>query len=87
MSLTGEQQRQFAYEFINISNRDKSTETLASLSELTSLLFYAVEGNNMDIPIDLSEYIGELKDIANGGEDTGWKDKFKKALDENLATD
>lgn len=85
MNIPREDQKQFAHEIINISERDSSPETLASLSKVVSLLVSWVEEEN-SIAVNLSEYIGELKQIADGGEDTGWKDEFKAILDKDLST-
>lgn len=84
MEIPREDQRQFAREIISISEQDTSPETLASLSKIVSLLVSWV-GKENEIAVDLSEYIGELNDIVHGGEDTGWKDDFRKILDEDLS--
>lgn len=83
MEISREDQKQFAQEIIGISERDASPETLASLSKVVSLLVSWV-GEENEIAVNLSEYIGELKQIAGGGKDTGWKDAFKKTLDRDL---
>ncbi len=84
MEIPREDQKQFAKEVIKLSERDASPEMLVSLSRIVSLLVSWV-GEENEIAVDLSEYIGELTQIANGGEDTGWKDEFKRMLDEDLS--
>lgn len=81
MIISREDQKQFAREILSISERDASPETLNSLSKVVSLLVSWV-GNEEEngIAINLSEYIGELKQVVGGGEDTGWKDEFKRTL-------
>jgi hypothetical protein len=83
MEISREDQKQFAREILSISERDSSPETINSLSKIVSLLVSWV-GEDKDIAIDLSEYIGELKQVVEGGEDTGWKDHNRKSLDEDL---
>ena len=83
MDISREDQRQFAQEIIRISEHDTSPETLTSLNKVASLLVSWV-GSENSIAINLSEYIGELKQIADGGEDTGWKSEFKDTLDKDL---
>lgn len=83
MEIPREDQKQFAHEIIAISEHDSSPETLASLSKVVSLLVSWV-GEENSIAVNLSEYIGELKQIAKGGDDTGWKDEFKSTLDKDL---
>lgn len=85
MNISREEQKQFAHEIITITERDTSPETLASLSKIVSLLVSWV-GEENSIAVNLSEYIGELKQISDGSEDTGWKDEFKNTLDEDLAS-
>lgn len=85
MNISREEQKQFAHEIINISERDTSSETLASLNKVVSLLVSWV-GEENSIAVNLSEYIGELKQVVDGGEDTGWKDEFKTILDKDLST-
>lgn len=84
MDISRDDQKQFAQEIINISERDTSPETLASLSKVVSLLVSWV-GKENSIAVNLSEYVGELKQISEGGEDTGWKDEFKSTLDKDLS--
>jgi len=83
MEISLEDQKKFAQEIISISERDASPETMVSLSKVVSLLVSWV-GEENEIAVNLSEYIGELEQIASGGKDTGWKDEFKKALDRDL---
>lgn len=83
MEISREDQKQFAHEIIAISERNPSPETLASLSKVVSLLVSWV-GEENSIAVNLSEYISELKQIAEGGEDTGWKDDFKNTLEKDL---
>jgi hypothetical protein len=83
MNISREDQKQFAREILSISERDTSLETIRSLKALVSLLISWV-GEDKDVAIDLSEYIGELLQVVSGGEDTGWKDEFKKTLLEDL---
>ena len=83
MEISREDQRQFAKEILSIADKDPSPETIHSLSKIVSLLT-SWTGEDKDIAIDLSEYIGELKHVTEGGEDTGWKDEFKKILLEDL---
>jgi hypothetical protein len=83
MEISREDQKQFAREILSISERDSSPETINSLSKIVSLLVSWV-GEDKDIAIDLSEYIGELKQVVEGDEDTGWKDHNRKSLDEDL---
>lgn len=85
MNISREEQKQFAQEIINISERDASLETIASLGKLVSLLVSWV-GEENSIAVNLSEYIGELKQVVDGGEDTGWKDHNKMTLDKDLAS-
>ena len=84
MEASREDQKRFAKEIINISDRDASPETLTSLSKLTSLLVSWV-GEENSIAVNLSEYIGEFKQIADGQPDTGWKDHNKETLDKDLS--
>lgn len=83
MEISREDQKHFAREILSISERDRSRETIDSLSKVVSLLVSWV-GEDNGIAVNLSEYIGELKQIMDGGEDTGWKDEFKKTLEEEL---
>ena len=83
MNISREDQKQFAREILSISERDPSPETINSLSRVVSLLVSWV-GEENGIAVNLSEYIGELKQVVNGGEDTGWKDEFKRALEDDL---
>ena len=83
MNISREDQKQFAYEIIALSEHNPSPETLVSLSKIVSLLVSWV-GEENSIAVNLSEYIGELKQIAEGGKDTGWKDEFKDMLDKDL---
>ena len=85
MEISREDQKQFAREVISISERDSSPETLASLNKVVSLLVSWV-GEENEIAVDLSEYIYEMRQVADGGEDTGWKDEFKKTLDKDLSS-
>lgn len=85
MEISREDQKQFAREVISISERDSSPETLASLNKVVSLLVSWV-GEENEIAVDLSEYIYEMRQVADGGEDTGWKDEFKKTLDKDLTS-
>lgn len=85
MDISRDDQKQFAREIINISERDTSPETLASLGKIVSLLVSWV-GENNSIAVNLSEYIGELKQVTESGEDTGWKDEFKDTLDKDLSS-
>lgn len=85
MNISREEQKQFAHEIIALSKGDSSPETLASLGKVVSLLVSWV-GEENSIAVNLSEYIGELKQIADGGEDTGWKNEFKDILDKDLAS-
>lgn len=71
-------------EILAIAERDNSPETIHSLSKLVSLLVSWV-GTENSIAVNLSEYIGELQDIVDGGEDTGWKNEFKTILDKDLS--
>lgn len=84
MGISREDQKQFAQEVVSLSERDATPETLASLSKVVSLLV-SWAGEENSIAVNLSEYIGELKHIANGGEDTGWKDEFKNTLNRDLS--
>jgi hypothetical protein len=85
MNISREDQKEFARQVFYISERDASPETLNTLSKLVSLLVSWVSDEEENgIAINLSEYIGELKEVVNGGEDTGWKDEFKKTLLEDL---
>ena len=86
MGLTREQQKEFAYAILGIIKRDKSLETLTSLSKIASLLVSLTEEEN-GIAIGLSGYIYELKEIAEGNKDTGWAEYYKKSLDEDLKID
>lgn len=83
MNISRNDQKQFARELLSISERDVSPETTESLHKLSSLLVSWV-GEENSIAANLSEYIGELCGIANGGEDTGWKDEFKSILEKDL---
>lgn len=83
MNISREDQKQFAREVIKISDRDTSPETISSLYKIVSLLL-TWTGEDKDIAIDLSEYIYELKQVVEGSEDTGWKDDFKRALEDEL---
>lgn len=83
MNISREDQRQFAREILSISERDSSPETINSLSRVVSLLVSWV-GEENGVAVNLSEYIGELKQVVNGGEDTGWKDEFKRTLEDDL---
>jgi len=83
IEISREDQKQFAHEIIAVSERNTSPETLASLSKVVSLLVSWV-GEENSIAVNLSEYIGELRQIAEGGDDTGWKDEFKSTLDKDL---
>lgn len=85
MEISREDQKRFAQEVISISERDSSPETLASLNKVVSLLVSWV-GEENEIAVDLSEYIYEMRQVADGGEDTGWKDEFKKTLDKDLSS-
>lgn len=85
MEISREDQKRFAKEIISISERDTSPETLASLNKIVSLLVSWV-GEENEIAVDLSEYIYEMRQVADGGEDTGWKDEFKKTLDKDLSS-
>ncbi len=85
MEISREDQKQFAKEIISISERDTSPETLASLNKIVSLLVSWVREEN-SIAVNLSEYIGELKQIADGQADTGWKDHNKETLDKDLSS-
>ena len=84
MDISREEQKQFAQEVINISERDTSPETLASLLGIVTV-FMSCVGEDNSIAINLSEYIYELKQVADGGEDTGWKDHNKRTLDKDLS--
>jgi hypothetical protein len=83
MNISREDQKQFAREILSISERDTSPETIGTLNKIVSLLVSWV-GEENGIAINLSEYMYELKQIVDGGEDTGWKDEFKKTLLEDL---
>ena len=83
VEISREEQKHFAREIINISERDTSPETLASLLGIVTV-FMSCVGKDNSIAINLSEYIYELKQIAEGGEDTGWKDEFKSIIDKDL---
>lgn len=83
MSISREDQKQFAREIVAITERDTSAETLHSLGKVVSLLVSWV-GEENSIAVNLSEYIGELKKLADGGKDTGWKDEFKDILYKDL---
>lgn len=83
MEISREDQRQFAREILSISENDASPKTINSLNGVVSLLVSWV-GEENGIAVNLSEYIGELKQIVDGGEDTGWKDEFRKTLLEDL---
>ncbi len=83
MEVSREDQKQFAREIISISEHDTSPRTLASLSKVVSLLV-SWTGEENSIAVNLSEYIGELKHISEGAEDTGWKEQFKQILDKDL---
>lgn len=83
MKISREDQKQFARAIISISERDTSPENLASVYKVVSLLVSWVGVEN-SIAINLCEYIYELKQIADGGEDTGWKDHNKETLDKEL---
>ena len=83
MNISREDQKQFAREILSITERDSSPQTLAPLSKLVSLLVSWVEEEN-SIAVNLSEYIYELKQVAEGGEDTGWKDHNKETLFKDL---
>lgn len=85
MNISREDQKQFAHEIISISERHTSPETIESLSRIVSLLV-SWTGEENSIAVNLSEYLGELKQIADGGEDTGWKEEFKKILDRDLSS-
>ena len=85
MEISREDQKQFAYEIIALSEHSPSPETLVSLSKIVSLLVSWV-GEENSIAVNLSEYIGELKQVVDGGEDTGWKDHNKMTLDKDLAS-
>lgn len=84
MNISRNDQKQFAREILAISERGDSSATIESLRKLSSLLVSWV-GEENSIAVNLSEYIGELCEITNGGEDTGWKDHNKQTLDEDLA--
>ena len=83
MNISREDQKEFAREILSISERDTSPETIGTLNKIVSLLVSWV-GEENGIAINLSEYMYELKQIVDGGEDTGWKDEFKKTLLEDL---
>jgi hypothetical protein len=83
MNISREDQKEFAREILSISERDPSPETIGTLNKIVSLLVSWV-GEENGIAINLSEYMYELKQIVDGGEDTGWKDEFKKTLLEDL---
>lgn len=83
MDISREDQKLFAREIIAIAESDNSPETLNSLSRVVSLLVSWV-GEENSIAVNLSEYVVELKQVANGNEDTGWKDEFKSILDKDL---
>lgn len=83
MEISREDQKQFAREILSISERDTSPEIINSLNNVVSLLVSWV-GEENSIAINLSEYMYELKQVVDGGEDTGWKDEFKKTLDADL---
>ena len=84
MEIPREDQKQFAREILAISEHDASSATIESLRKLSSLLVSWV-GEENSIAVNLSEYIGELCEIANGGENTGWKDEFKSILEKDLS--
>lgn len=83
MNISREEQKQFAHEVLSISEHDTSPETLTSLGKAVSLLVSWV-GEENSIAVNLSEYIGELKQVVESGEDTGWKDELKSILDKDL---
>lgn len=83
MDISRNDQKQFARELLAISERDVSPEIIDSLRKLSSLLVSWV-GEENSVAVNLSEYIGKLCEIANGGEDTGWKDEFKSILEKDI---
>jgi hypothetical protein len=86
MEISREDQKQFAREIVSISERDPSPETLTSLKKVVSLLVSWV-GEDNGVAVNLSEYIGELKHVKDGGEDTGWLEDFKKTLEHDLSSE
>ncbi len=84
MNISREDQKQFAQEILAITERDASPETVASLDKIVSLLVSWV-GEENGIAINLSEYIYELKQVVDGGKDTGWKDHNRETLNQDLA--
>ena len=86
MDISRNDQKEFAKEILAIAERDTSPETLVSLGKVVSLLASWV-GEENSVAVNLSEYIGELKQIADGGDDTGWAEEFKKTLDADLSAE
>ncbi len=86
MEISREDQKLFAKEILSISEKDTSPETINSLNKVVSLLVSWV-GEENGIAVNLSEYIGELKQVVDGGEDTGWKDHNRRTLDDDLEQD
>lgn len=83
MEIPRDDQKKFAKEIIAIAERDPSPETLRSLSEISSLLVSWV-GSENSTAVNLSEHIYELRSVANGNTDTGWKDYTKEILDADI---
>ena len=83
MEIPRKDQIKFAKELIAIAENTTDAKTLSHLKEMTSLLVSWV-GKDNGVAVNLSEYIGELAAIANGQQDDGWKDEFKKILYSDL---
>ncbi|MBV7700678.1 hypothetical protein [Streptomyces sp. TRM70350] len=86
MNISSNDQIRFAKDIIALADNTSDPKTLDHLKGLVSL-FVSWVGAENDAAVLLSEFIGELATIAHGGQDTGWKDDFRRSLDALLAED
>lgn len=80
MELSRKDQIEFAKEILALADdKTMNVEQLTHLKKLVSLLHQWTSGRSGVLGY-LDEYMYELVAVALGGEDTGWKDEFKKSL-------
>lgn len=85
MDISRSDQKEFAKEIIVLAEGSSSPETIESLRRVVTLLV-SWAGEENSIAVNLSEYINELKNLAQG-DDSGWAEEFKRILSEDLSND